>query len=89
MCSSDLLVPPYRVEALGSPSTFLGRYTATRSARALSALAGDYGLRIVTSAASELTIPAATAIVPTLARVPGPAPIRVSPSTAPGTAGSP
>jgi uncharacterized protein YlxW (UPF0749 family) len=64
------LIPPYRIEAIGDPATLATAYAATRSARDLARLADEYGLRVTTAAADQLELPAATAILPTRARVP-------------------
>ncbi len=64
------LVPPYRVEAIGDPGRLSEAYAGTRSAQTLATLAEEYGLRLSTSPAESLSLPAATAILPVRARVP-------------------
>jgi uncharacterized protein YlxW (UPF0749 family) len=84
------LIPPYRVEAIGDPATLATAYAATRSARDLARLADEYGLRITTTAADELALPAATAILPTRARVPAQGGASVSTSqSSPSSGGTP
>jgi uncharacterized protein YlxW (UPF0749 family) len=83
------LIPPYRIEAIGDPATLATAYAATRSARDLAKLADEYGLRVVTTAADQLELPAATAILPTRARVPTGGGATVSPSaSSPSTGGA-
>ena len=78
------LVPPYRVEAIGGPN-LLTAYAATSSARALDELVADYGLRVTSTASDQVDLPAATALLPTVARVPGAATSAPSPTTSKGT----
>jgi uncharacterized protein YlxW (UPF0749 family) len=75
------LVPPYRVEAIGDPATLMTRYAATASARSLAQVAEQYGLRITSTAADRVELPAATALLPTTATVPGEKPTGPTPTT--------
>lgn len=81
------LIPPYRIEAIGDPATLATAYTATRSARDLARLADQYGLRVTTSAADDLALPPATALLPTRARVPARGGASVSPSASSSSTG--
>lgn len=81
------LIPPYRIEAIGDPATLVTAYAATRSARDLARLADEYGLRVTTTAADQLELPAATAILPTRARVPTGGGTSVSPSASSSSTG--
>jgi uncharacterized protein YlxW (UPF0749 family) len=83
------LVPPYRVEAIGDPDTLLTAYAATRSAAELERIADDYDLRITSSAADRLELPAATALLPTRASVPTPGGASVEPSVGTSSSGAP
>ena len=82
------LVPPYRIEAIGDPVALVTAYSATRSATTLAQLAQEYGLRITTTAADQLDLPAATAILPTRATVPTRGAASVAPSASASRTGA-
>jgi uncharacterized protein YlxW (UPF0749 family) len=65
------LVPPYVVRAIGDPSTLDARFAATADAGELAAVSEQYGITFTRSAEQELSLPAATSLLPVRARVPG------------------
>jgi uncharacterized protein YlxW (UPF0749 family) len=67
------LVPPYVIRAIGDPEQLEPRFAATADAGELASVSETYGLTFTTESADDLALPAATALLPVRARVPGPA----------------
>lgn len=62
------LVPPYSIDAVG-PTDLAERFGDTSAADELAGLRRDYGIQSEVSPATELTVPASTANLPTTAEV--------------------
>jgi len=75
------VLAPYRIEAIGDPSTLAEAYARTRSAGDLAALAEAYGLRLTTEVLTKISLPIATAGLPNIAVVQRSVPTSLEPTS--------